>query len=39
MLWVWCGVAMMNQSRLHAYRHLLTNRLHGKAAGLCLAYS
>ena len=24
-------------NHLHAYRHLLTNRLHGKAAELCLA--
>ena len=24
---------------LHVYRHLLTNRLHGKAAELCLANS
>ena len=30
MIWVWCVEAIMNG-------HLLTNRLHGKAAELCLA--
>ena len=33
---VWCGVA---DKLLHVYRRLLTNRLHGKAAELCLANS
>ena len=32
-IWVWCS------RPLHVYRHLLTNRLHGKAAELCLASS
>ena len=31
-IWVWCGVAIM-----FSYRCLLTNRLHGKAAEICLA--
>ena len=31
MIWVWSGVAL---NRLCAYRCLLTNRLHGKAAEL-----
>ena len=36
-VWVWCGVATMNGQIV--YRRLLTNRLHGKAAELCLAKS
>ena len=44
-VWVWCGVAVINGqidksfTCLHVYRCLLTNRLHGKAAELCLANS
>ena len=34
---VWCSYERTN--RLRVYRHLLTNRLHGKAAELCLANS
>ena len=30
---------MNGQNHLHVYRHLLTNRLHGKAAELCLGNS
>ena len=33
MIWVWCGVAE------ELFTCLLTNRLHGKAAELCLANS
>ena len=40
MVWVWCGVAIMERkNRLRVYRRLLTNRLHGKAAELYLANS
>ena len=40
-IWVWCGVATYNErtNPLHVYRHFSTNRLHGKAAELCLANS
>ena len=40
-VWVWCGVAIYNEwtNCLCVYRRLLTNRLHGKAAELCLANS
>ena len=34
-IWVWCGVAIMNALS----RRLLTNRLHGKAAEICLVKS
>ena len=36
MIWVWRGVAIMSGC---IYRCLLTNRLHGKTAELCLANS
>ena len=36
-IWGWCGVAIMN--RQIVYKCLLTNRLHGKPAELCLADS
>ena len=32
---VWCSYNERT-NRLHVYRRLLTNRLHGKAAELCL---
>ena len=35
---VWCSYNEQT-NRLRVYRHLLTNRLHGKAAELCLANS
>ena len=35
---VWCSYNEQT-NRLHIYRCLLTNRLHGKAAELCLANS
>ena len=37
-VWMWCSYNERT-NRLHVYRHLLTNRLHGKAAELCLANS
>ena len=39
-IWVWCGVAIMKGQIVYpVYRPLLTDRLHGKAAELCLAKS
>ena len=35
MIWVWCGVAIMNGQIVN----VLTNCLHGKEAELCLANS
>ena len=35
---VWCSYNELT-NHLHVYRCLLTNRLHGKAAELCLAIS
>ena len=37
-IWVWCGVATYNEQTngLRVYRHLLANRLHCKAADLCI---
>ena len=35
---VWCSYNEQT-NHLRVYRHLLTNRLHGKAAELCLANS
>ena len=37
-VWVWCSYNEWT-NRLRVYRLLLTNRLHGKAAELCLANS
>ena len=34
-VWVWCGIAIMNGQIVYVF----TNRLHGKAAELCLANS
>ena len=37
-VWVWCSYNEQT-NHLRVYRRLLTNRLHGKAAELCLANS
>ena len=37
-VWVWC-IYNERTNRLRVYKCLLTNRLHGKAAELCLANS
>ena len=38
-VWVWCGVGKMNGRTVYVFTAMLTNRLHGKAAELCLANS